>query len=94
MLRWVWYGKSCDRISEGRLFWSSWFLLTPVVVQQNSNYPDAGYPELQLSGSLGLSGKFVENSTKLNRLQITGYLIKCSTVLWLIELQIGRGRKV
>jgi hypothetical protein len=40
---------------------------------------------------LGPSGKFVENSTKLTYLEITGYQIKYSTVLWLIELQIGRG---
>jgi hypothetical protein len=61
--------------------------------------------ELRLSGrwlsgspiirvSLARSGKFVENSTKLTCLEITGYRIKCSTVLWLIELQIRRGREV
>jgi len=49
----------------------------------------ASYPD-----RLGPSGKFVENSTKLTCLQITGYLIKCSAVVWLIELQIRRGRKV
>jgi len=48
------------------------------------NYPDR----------LGLSGKFVENSTKLTCLEITGYRTKYSTVLWLLELQIRRGRKV
>jgi hypothetical protein len=51
--------------------------------------------ELHLSGSwLGPSGKFVKNSTKLTSLEITGYQIKHSTVLWLPELQIRRGRKV
>jgi len=49
----------------------------------------ANYPDL-----LGPSGKFVENSTKLTCLEITGYRIKHSTVLWLLELQIRHGRKV
>jgi hypothetical protein len=39
-----------------------------------SNYPDL----------LDLLGKFVKNSTKLTRLEITGYRIKCSAV-WLLE---------
>ena len=43
---------------------------------------------------LGPSDKFVENSTKHTCLEITGYLIKYSTVLWLLELQIRRGRKI
>jgi len=55
---------------------------TPVI--RTANYP----------GRLGPSGKFVENSTKLTFLEITGYRIKYSTVLWLLELQIRRGRKV
>ena len=50
---------------------------------------DAGYPD-----RLGPSCKFVEDSTKLTCLQITGYRIKYSTVLWLIELQIRSGRQV
>ena len=40
------------------------------------------------------SVKSVENSTKLTCLEITGYQIKYSAVLWLVELQIRRGRKV
>ena len=52
-------------------------------------YLDAGYPD-----RLGPSGKFVENSTKLTCLEITGYPIKYSTALWLLELQIRRSRKV
>jgi len=44
--------------------------------------------------SLAPSGKFVENFTKLSCLEITGYRIKYSTVLWLLELQVRRGRKV
>jgi len=40
------------------------------------------------------SGKFVQNSTALTCLEITGYGIKYSTVLWLVELQIRPGRKV
>jgi hypothetical protein len=43
---------------------------------------------------LGPSGKFAENSTKLTCLEITGNRIKCSAVLWLLELPIRRGRKV
>ena len=43
---------------------------------------------------LGPSGKSVENSTQLTSLEITGYRIKYSTVLWLLEPQIRRGRKV
>jgi hypothetical protein len=42
---------------------------------------------------LGPSRKFVENSTKLTCLVITGYHIKYSTVQ-LLELQIKRGREV
>ena len=49
----------------------------------------ANYPH-----RLGLSGKFVENSKKLTCLKITGYRIKYSTVLWVLELQIWRSRKV
>ena len=43
---------------------------------------------------LGSAGKFVENPAKLTCLEIAGYRIKYSTVLWLLELQIRRGRKV
>jgi len=43
---------------------------------------------------LGPSGKCIENATKPTCLEITGYQIKYSTVLWLVELQIRRGRKV
>ena len=49
----------------------------------------ANYPE-----RLGPLGKFVENSTKLICLGITGYRIRYSTVLWLLELQIRRGKKI
>ena len=48
----------------------------------------ANYPN-----QLGCPGKFVENSTKRTYLEITGYRIKYSTVLWLLEQQIRRGRK-
>jgi hypothetical protein len=44
---------------------------------------------------IGLApGKFAENSTKLLCLDFTVYRIKCSTVLWLLELQIKPSRKV
>ena len=48
------------------------------------NYPDR----------LGLSGEFVENSTKLTYFEITSYWIKYSIVLWLLELQISCSRNV
>ena len=54
--------------------------------------------ELHLSGRwltgsarLGSSGIYVENSTKLTCLEITGYRIKYSTVFWLLKLRIRRG---
>jgi len=46
------------------------------------------------SDRLGPSRKYVENSTNLTCLEITGYQIKYSTVLWPLELQVRRGRKV
>ena len=49
----------------------------------------ANYPE-----RLGPSGTFVENFTKLICLDVTGYQIEYSTMLWLLELQIRRGRNV
>jgi len=58
-------------------------------IQHNCTYPDTGYPD-----QLDPLGKFVENSTQLTCLEITGYRTKYSTVLWLLELQIRRGRKV
>jgi hypothetical protein len=55
--------------------------------------------EFHLSGrwlfdQLGPPGKFFKNTTKLTCLEITGYRIKESTVLWLLELQIRWGQKV
>jgi hypothetical protein len=55
-------------------------LLIWTLVIQMANYLDR----------LGPSGKFVENSTQLTCLEITGHQIKYSTVLWLLELQIRR----
>jgi hypothetical protein len=57
--------------------------------QYNSTYPEALYPD-----RLCISGKFVENYTKLTCLDVTGYRINYNTVLWPLELQIRRGRKV
>ena len=42
---------------------------------------------------LGPSVKFVDNSIELTCLEITGYWLKYSTVLWLIELQIRCGER-
>jgi hypothetical protein len=50
--------------------------------------------ELHFSGSAWHFGQFVENSTKLTSLEFTGYRIEHSSVLWLLELQIRRSRKV
>jgi hypothetical protein len=61
---------------------SSTPLLRTLVIRV-ANYPDR----------FGPSGKFDENSKKLSCLEITGYRIKYSTVLWLLELQIRHGRK-
>ena len=49
----------------------------------------ADYPD-----RLGPSGKFDENSTKITCLEFTGYRIKYSTMLRLIEVQTRRVRKV
>jgi hypothetical protein len=37
---------------------------------------------------LGPKGKFVENSTKITCLEISGYRMKFGTELWILELQI------
>jgi hypothetical protein len=63
------------------------YSITPLIrnlVIQLANYPD----------QLGPSGEFVENSKKLTCLEITGYRIKYGTLLWFLELQIRRGRRV
>ena len=43
---------------------------------------------------LGSAGKFVDSATKQTCLDITGYGIKYSRVLWLLELQIKCGPRV
>jgi hypothetical protein len=68
--------------------------LQQLISQQNSTYPEAVYPERQLYGSVRSFNKFVENSTKLTCLEITGYLIKYIRVLSLLELHIRHGRNV
>jgi hypothetical protein len=60
-----------------------------LVFEWNSIYLEAGYPDW-----LRPSNKFVENSTKITYLKITGYRIKYSAVLSLLELQIKPDRKV
>ena len=60
---------------------------TPLIrklVIRNANCPNG----------IDSSGKFVENSTKLTCLEVTGYRIEYSTVLLPLGLQIRRGRKV
>ena len=63
-------------------------------IQWHSTNPETGYPGTDNPDRLLPSCKYVENSTKLICLLITGFRIKYSTVLWLLELQIRRGRKV
>ena len=58
--------------------------LIRMLVIRTANYPDR-------FGPLGI---FVEDSTKLTRPEITGYRIKYSKMLWLLEIQIRRGRRV
>jgi len=52
----------------------------------------SGSPIIRIG--LAIRVNFFKNSKKLTCLEITGYLIKYSTVLWLIELHIRRGGKV
>jgi len=73
----------CEHLNVGFFLFSRIALIRKLVIRIANN-PDR----------LGPSGKFVENSAKLTCLEITGYRVKYSTVLWLIELQIGRGQKV
>jgi len=49
---------------------------------------NTGYPD-----QLGPSGKYVENSTELTFLEITGYQIEYRTVLCLLELHIRHSQK-
>jgi hypothetical protein len=55
-----------------------------MLVIRNANYLDR----------LGASGKSAENSKKLTCLDITGYAIQYSAMLYLLELQIRSGQKV
>jgi hypothetical protein len=55
-----------------------------MLVVRNADYLD----------QLGPCGKFVENSTKQTCLEIIGYWIKYSTVLWLLALQIRHDQMV
>jgi len=57
--------------------------LIRTLVIRNANYPDG----LVLQ-------EVCRNSTKLTCLKISGYRIMYSIVLWLLELQIRRGRKI
>jgi len=66
--------KSVRITGEGYMGYKNVYSRTPLIrtlVIRIANVPDR----------LGPSGKFVENSTKLTFLEITGYRIKCSTVL-------------
>jgi hypothetical protein len=60
----------------------------------NSTYPDAGYPIANYPDRLGPLHVFVNNSARLTLLVITGYRIKYSTMLWLLEFQIRCGCNV
>ena len=56
--------------------------LIETLVIRITNYPNS------------MSGKFVENSTELTCLEITGCRIEYSIVLWLLELQIRCDRRI
>jgi len=72
------------------LFSLGGFLEEEEIVDAPGNDGNASMPE-QFKRP---SGTFVENSTTLSCLETIGYLIKYGRVLWLLELQIRRGRKV
>jgi len=63
-------------------------------IQQISTYQTLVSRSPIILIGLALWAKFVENSTKLTWLKVTGYRITYSRVLRLIELQISLGRKV
>ena len=66
-------------------------LLRSLSVQQNVTYRMLAIRIANYPDNFDSSGKFVDNSTKINCLEIIGYRIKYSTVLWLLELNIRRG---
>ena len=95
-----WLGRSCRYLQYARTLLqlapvsnkhlNLWSLkIKQYEVQHNSTNPDAGYPD-----RLGPSGKLIDNSIKLTCFEIAGYRINYCAVLWLLELQIRRGRKV
>jgi hypothetical protein len=55
---------------------------------------DLSAPLYNRTPKIRTSDEFVGNTIKLIFLEITGYRIKFRRVLWLLELQIGRGRKI
>ena len=65
-----------------------------IQTQQISTYQDADIRIVHYSDRLGPLGKIRREIYKINWLKVTGFRIKYSRVLWLIELQIGLGRKV
>jgi hypothetical protein len=69
---------------KGRVVRSAETPRNRTLVIRTANYPDRLRP----------CGIFVENSTKLTCLEITGYRIRYSTVLWFLEFQMKRGRKL
>ena len=90
LITWTPYHVQQNLLPEPHIHVQQNSLLEPHIhVQQNCNYPDAGYLD-----RLGPSDKSVAIATKLTCLETTGYRIKYSTVLWLLELQIRRGGKV
>jgi hypothetical protein len=95
-----WLGRSCKYLQYARTLLqlapgsnkhlNLWSLKTKQYeVQHNSTNPDVGCPV-----RLGPSSKLIHNSIKLTCFEITTYRINYCTVLWLLELQIRRGRKV
>jgi hypothetical protein len=85
------FAKSGRRTAGGtEIIWQlSTLSVMQFEIQENATYTNAGY--MDRTGPLG---KFVENSTEVTSLEMSGSLIKNGTALWLLELQITRGPKI
>jgi hypothetical protein len=69
---------NCEKHANVTFYYSRTPVIRTMVIRK-ANYPDKHGPW----------GTFIHNSTKLTCLEITGYRIKYSTVLWFLELPIG-----
>ena len=81
---WTGYGVDFNIFSNSRLQIGLICRYSRLPLIRTSNYPYR----------LGPSDKFIDNSTKPTCLPINCYRIKYTTVLWLLEFRISRGRMV